>query len=83
MDPKHDFTHELYQRGKQERAGILLLGRAGKEGIKAWRIQKPLQDRPSHHTDGALLDEGGKIVSGNMGVTSKRDAGALSNEMTM
>jgi hypothetical protein len=68
MDPKHDFTHELHQRGKQDIASILLLGGAGKEGIQAF---------------GRSLTKGAKIVSNNMGVTSKRDARALSSEMTM
>lgn len=60
MDPEHHVAHHLYERGKQQFARILLLGRTGKERIDAWGIQEPLQDRPGHHTDGTLLHEGGK-----------------------
>jgi hypothetical protein len=60
MHPQHDFTHQLHQGGKQSLTGILSLGRAGKEGIKALRIQESLQDGSGHDTDGTLLDEGGK-----------------------
>ena len=60
MNPKHDFAHELNERGKQELARILLLGSVGKEVIQALGIQKSFQDGLGHHTDRTLLDEGGK-----------------------
>jgi hypothetical protein len=60
MNPEHDFTHHLNQRGKHQLAGILSLGRTSKEGIDAWRIQEPLQDGSGHDTDRPLLNEGGK-----------------------
>ena len=83
MDPEHDFTHQLHQRGKQELAGILLLGGAGKQVINAWRIQEPLQDSPGHHTDRALLDEGGKDGVQQHGRHLQARYGDLSNEMTI
>jgi hypothetical protein len=60
MNPEHHFTHQLHERGKHQLASILLLGGAGKKVINALGIQEPLQDGPGHHTDRALLDEGGK-----------------------
>jgi hypothetical protein len=73
----------MHQRRKQSLAGILLLGGAGTEGIQALRLQKPLPNSPNHHTEQVLLTQGTKIVSSNMVVTSMRDLGGLSNEMTM
>jgi hypothetical protein len=60
MNPKHDFAHQLHQRGKHQLTGILSLGCACKEGIDTLSIQEPLQDGSGHDTDGALLDKGGK-----------------------
>src|SRR5688572_11333061 len=34
MNPEYDFAHQLHQRGKQQMAGILLLGGVGKKLIE-------------------------------------------------
>ena len=60
LPPENNLTHQLNERGKQEGAGLLSLGGTGKAGVETLGIEESLQDRPSHHTDRTLLDEGGK-----------------------
>ena len=83
MNPEHHFAHQLHQRGKQEFAGILLLGGAGKKVIDAWGIQEPLQDGSGHDTDGTLLDEGGKDGVQQHGCHLQARYGESSDEVTI
>ncbi len=50
---------QLHQRGKQALARLLMLGGVRTQGVDAWRLQEPLQDRAGHHTARTFLDEGG------------------------
>jgi hypothetical protein len=61
----------------------LVLGGAGKQGIQALRIQESFQGSSGHHTNRALLDEGGKDRIQQHCRHLQRDTGDLSNVMTI
>jgi hypothetical protein len=83
MNPEHHFAHQLHEGGKQEVAGVLLLGGVSKELIKALGIEESLQDGPGHDTDGTFFNEGGKNGVQQHGCHLQWAFGQYSHEATI